>query len=67
MWHSDQVFVIYDSDIEKLKIFLESFGIVFQQEQHGSGPVHYASQVGDKVLEIYPKKEKSVKDARSTS
>ena len=29
-------------------------GLSFKEEQHGDGPVHWASQVEDSVLEIYP-------------
>jgi len=56
MWHSDNVYVIKTQDPLKLKTFLEAFGLTFQKEKHQIGPEHYACQVGDKVLEIYPKK-----------
>ena len=38
-----------------LVVFFKEMGLPeFKQEQHGNGPGHYACQVGDKVLEIYP-------------
>jgi len=55
-WYNDNMFVIRTDDIGKLKTFLENFGLSFQQEQHGKGPVHFSCVVQDKVLEIYPVK-----------
>jgi hypothetical protein len=36
----------------------------FQTEQHGEGPVHYATRIGGTVLELYPIKEHSSRGAR---
>ena len=41
-------------DIERAKAFYELFGMNFVQEQHGNGPVHYASTDESGVLELYP-------------
>jgi len=44
-------------DIEKTRQFYENLGISFTQEQHGTSPVHYATQLdGGMVLELYPTK-----------
>jgi len=34
--------------------FYRALGLEFAREQHGSGPVHYSSEVGGTILEIYP-------------
>ncbi|QDU14357.1 Glyoxalase-like domain protein [Gimesia maris] len=44
-------------DIEVSRVFYEHFGIVFEREQHGSGPVHYAAVFEGMVFELYPLKE----------
>jgi len=36
--------------------FYQMLGIGFQEEQHGSGPVHWAANVDGLVLEVYPAK-----------
>jgi len=47
--------VIRTRHIERLKNFCSALGIVFQAEQHGTGPLHYAGNLSDElVLEIYP-------------
>ena len=39
---------------DRLRTFYQAFGVELVEERHGSGPHHYAGQVGDTVLEIYP-------------
>jgi hypothetical protein len=39
---------------ERLREFLCVLGLEFVTEQHGTGPVHYATRLGGLVLEIYP-------------
>ena len=51
------VALIRTHDIEAAKTFFEAFGLTFVQEQHGSGPVHYACEVGGAVFEIYPARD----------
>lgn len=46
--------VLRARNVELTRDFYEALGLQFQLEQHGSGPSHYASQMGDLVLEIYP-------------
>jgi hypothetical protein len=46
--------VLKTRQLEGLRRFYAALGIDLRQEQHGTGPVHYAGQVGDTVLELYP-------------
>ncbi len=43
--------------------FYQKLGMNFQQEQHGSGPVHWAADLDGIVLEIYPAKSANEVDA----
>ena len=45
--------------------FYEMFGIGFQEEQHGNGPVHCAATLNGFVLEVYP--AKSTEDVDNTT
>ena len=49
--------VLRCSDLEISKAFYEKLGFCFEQEQHGNGPVHYASDENGFVFELYPAKE----------
>jgi lactoylglutathione lyase len=51
--------VIRCSDLNSCKNFYEKLGLSFVKEQHGSGPVHYSSILGDTVFELYPLKSSS--------
>lgn len=44
-------------DLEACKRFYEQLGFEFQQEQHRTGPVHYAAQLEGMVFELYPLSE----------
>jgi hypothetical protein len=46
--------VIRSRDIERSAGFYACLGIEFTEEQHDQGPRHYAAQVGNMVMEIYP-------------
>lgn len=54
--------VLYSPDIERLRAFYLLLGLEFEREQHGRGPAHYAAQLGDAVLEIYPQPSASSAD-----
>jgi catechol 2,3-dioxygenase-like lactoylglutathione lyase family enzyme len=41
-------------DLERSKQFYMALGLVFIKEQHGSGPLHYSSQLGTTLIELYP-------------
>ena len=53
-WYDQKTFVIKTSNIDRVKLLLETFGIIFKPEQHGRGPFHYSAVCEDLVLEIYP-------------
>ena len=46
--------VLKTCQVEKLRLFYRTLGIEFAEEQHGNGPVHFAGQVGDVLIEVYP-------------
>lgn len=47
--------VLYTNQKDAVKMFYETLGLSFVQEQHGHGPEHYAAQLKhNSVLEIYP-------------
>ena len=46
--------VIRARDPEALARFYTLLGVTFKEEQHGSGPKHFAGDLGGAVLEIYP-------------
>lgn len=46
--------VIRTEYIDKLAKFYEKLGFVFEYHQHGNGPMHYSSQIGKVIFEIYP-------------
>lgn len=46
--------VIRARDPEALARFYALLGVTFKEEQHGSGPKHFACDLGGPVLEIYP-------------
>lgn len=47
--------VIYACDIATSKSFYDQLGLRFQEEQHGTGPRHFAATLSSTVLEIYPR------------
>jgi len=47
--------IVYADCIERSRMFYECFGMTFQKEQHGKGPVHYSSLDWGTLFEIYPK------------
>ena len=56
--------VLRCQDIEKSKAFYEKLSFSFVQEQHGKGPVHYATTIGILVLELYPLGPNSIDNIR---
>lgn len=46
--------VLKTSRLDETRAFYDRLGVVFEREQHGTGPVHYAGRIGDAVLELYP-------------
>lgn len=48
--------VLRAADLDASLAFYQALGLTFQEEQHGRGPLHYSTQCGSLVLEIYPGK-----------
>jgi lactoylglutathione lyase len=46
--------VIRSANSERTVQFYRALGLSFNQEQHGDGPVHYASTLGAIAFEVYP-------------
>jgi lactoylglutathione lyase len=46
--------------------FYRAVGLALVEEKHGSGPAHYACQIGDVVLELYPGTTQDLIDHRSS-
>lgn len=46
--------VLYSQDIQRSKAFYEALGLQFIKERHGQGSEHYACELNNTVLEIYP-------------
>ena len=46
--------VLKTHQVEQLRFFYQTLGIELAEEQHGKGPVHFAGQVGNVVIEVYP-------------
>lgn len=51
---SINLIVLSCSDIEKSKLFYTKLGLNFIREQHANGPLHYACDIGNITLELYP-------------
>ena len=48
--------VLYTADLQISLAFYKALGLQFVEEQHGSGPIHYACEQDGFVIEIYPGK-----------
>jgi lactoylglutathione lyase len=57
------LFVIRAVDLEAARAFYSSLGLVLKSERHGTGPEHYAAEVGSAVFEIFPARESTVRGA----
>jgi hypothetical protein len=49
-----KLLVLKTPQVDRLRAFYLALGIELAEEQHGTGPVRYAGQTGNAVLEIYP-------------
>jgi hypothetical protein len=47
-----KLLVLKTRQLDRLRAFYQALGSKLAEEKHGSGPPHYAGQVGDAVLEI---------------
>ena len=46
--------VLRSADIDRAATFYREMGLLFTRHSHGSGPVHYTSEVSGFVFELYP-------------
>ena len=46
--------VIRSKDIDESALFYRQLGMQLAEEKHGNGPRHFATEIGQTVLEIYP-------------
>jgi lactoylglutathione lyase len=51
---SMNLIVLRTNTIETMLAFYRALGLDFVQEQHGTGVIHYSTQLADVVLEIFP-------------
>ena len=49
-----RLLVLKTGQVDNVRTFYERLGILLSPERHGQGPPHYAGQVGECVLEVYP-------------
>jgi predicted enzyme related to lactoylglutathione lyase len=57
-----RLLVLRSARLDEIRTFYERLGLVFIEEQHGSGPVHFAARMGEVILELYPLAEDAVPD-----
>jgi lactoylglutathione lyase len=57
--------VLRTDNIEAALAFYQAIGLQFQQEQHGSGPIHYSCQIGSAVMELFPGEAGTAPDRKS--
>ena len=58
--------VLKTRQVEQMRRFYQTIGIDFGEEQHGTGPVHFAGRIGNVVIEIYPLSEEGTPADSST-
>jgi len=56
----------FSIDPQSTASFYEKFGIVFQTEKHGTGPVHFAFETNGIAVELYPAIGKTTPEGRPT-
>ena len=49
-----RLLVLKTPQVDRLLAFYQALGVELAEEQHGSGPLHFAGQIGDAILEVYP-------------
>ena len=57
--------VIRSPDIDRSARFYQLLGLVFTKHAHGTGPVHYAAELGSAVFEIYPRGDEKDSTSRT--
>lgn len=46
--------VLRVSDLERSRCFYSALGLKFSEERHGNGPAHFAAELPNALLELYP-------------
>ena len=59
-----KLLVLRCKDIEKSKEFYEKLKLIFIKEQHGKGPIHYSTSMGNLVIELYPLTQNIIDNTR---
>src|SRR5437867_2420448 len=49
--------VIRSPDIDRSARFYQLLGLIFTKHAHGTGPEHYAAELGSAAFEIYPSRD----------
>lgn len=49
--------VLYAQNLQTSLDFYVAIGLSFVEEQHGTGPIHFACECENLVIELYPAKE----------
>jgi predicted enzyme related to lactoylglutathione lyase len=57
--------VIRSPDVDRSARFYELLGLVFTKHAHGTGPQHYAAELGSAVFEIYPRTDEKDSTSRT--
>ncbi len=57
-----RLLVLKTAGLETLVAYYRAIGLEFTQEQHGTGPIHFSTQVGETLLELYPQTDTSAAD-----
>jgi catechol 2,3-dioxygenase-like lactoylglutathione lyase family enzyme len=57
--------VLRTAHMDAMLAFYRALGLEFTQEQHGSGPVHYACERDGMVMELYPGEPGAAPDRKS--
>jgi catechol 2,3-dioxygenase-like lactoylglutathione lyase family enzyme len=49
-----KLLVLRTPHLDRLRRFYQGLGVDFVEERHGDGPLHFASRIGETILELYP-------------
>jgi hypothetical protein len=60
-----KLLVLKTRQMDNLRVFYEALGVELAEEKHGNGPVHYAGQIGEAILEVYPLPNGDAADTRT--
>src|SRR5947209_298845 len=58
-----KLLVLKTRQVDRLRDFYQALGVALTEERHGAGPPHFAGNVGDATLEVYPLPEGAAVDS----